>query len=733
MALDPSLDYTDPDVIKMVVAQRAADRAKKAVTYKTPPAVEAITKAYQQDPKTRLALSAMATGASTAPVAAGKYGIADGIARALTGVAGGYIDKRQQQEYGKAEDAYTDKKDLLAAGKEQALARAQSALNTPPQADTPAPLPPQAAVQPPPAPVQPPQPPPPPPPGGGAPMNINPAVASAGAGALGAPAPTPPPPQGTPGLPVQPVPQGGRPATAAPFVQASAGSPQVAGTAALATPATSAASGTDAGAKMAAIRAGLVSQGLKVNSGFRTPDHNKAVGGVGNSYHMSGTPDAPLANDFAPRAGETMAQAEARAKAAVAAVDPSFKVLNEGNHIHVQPPSGTPHGAGVIAAPAGGADPLGPPTPQPVPELPALVEKPNAPKPVAARQSELLKAAYAMMHVGDRYMADEANKYEAAGLAEQDRMNESAAEREQDLNKMGYQSDLSAHNQSLQDRTQYGYNLAKDAVTGNREAQQKWVDWQRQASEKEKDRIAEMQRTQVTAAAKTAAGQLTPEQQAALDHAMYDTRSLNPYKVNSRNKAFLADALIHHPDMNANELNALYNIQGNVGAQTRAANLESLPDTLNNVRQSGKALNYNTIQFAGKIQKWAKGELNDPDLTAHMNQRNDAMMTVANVMRGNGATNVATQLESEAAKPTMAPKAWEAWYTGQLIAARAKIAPLEARGSVAAGTTAKIDDFINSSDYKPKWYKPPPPVKMPGGAPAAPSAGGSTDPNRSTW
>lgn len=142
---------------------------------------------------------------------------------------------------------------------------------------------------------------------------------------------------------------------------------------------------------------------------------------------------------------------------------------------------------------------------------------------------------------------------------------------------------------------------------------------------------------------------------------------------------------------------------------------------------SGKALKYNKIAFLGRIQKIAKGELNDPDLVAHMNQRNDAMMTVANVMRGAGATNTATALESEVAKPTMDPGAWEAWFTGQLIASRAKIAPLEARGSVAPGTTAKIDDFIRSSDYKPKWYTPP------SSATPAPKPGGSKDPNRSTW
>lgn len=61
-------------------------------------------------------------------------------------------------------------------------------------------------------------------------------------------------------------------------------------------------------------------------SGYRTPERNKAVGGVANSKHLTGE-----AVDLVPRPGETMSQLYERVRKARGA-----KALNEGDHVHVQ-------------------------------------------------------------------------------------------------------------------------------------------------------------------------------------------------------------------------------------------------------------------------------------------------------------------------------------------------------------------------------------------------------------
>jgi hypothetical protein len=59
----------------------------------------------------------------------------------------------------------------------------------------------------------------------------------------------------------------------------------------------------------------------------RTPEGNKAVGGVPNSRHLSGD-----AADFVPTGGESMAQLGARLMRQY----PDARVINEGDHVHVQ-------------------------------------------------------------------------------------------------------------------------------------------------------------------------------------------------------------------------------------------------------------------------------------------------------------------------------------------------------------------------------------------------------------
>jgi hypothetical protein len=64
-----------------------------------------------------------------------------------------------------------------------------------------------------------------------------------------------------------------------------------------------------------------------VTSGARTPEHNAAVGGVPNSYHLKGQ-----AVDLKPPAGMTTGQFAAAIKASGI---PLEEVIDEGNHVHV--------------------------------------------------------------------------------------------------------------------------------------------------------------------------------------------------------------------------------------------------------------------------------------------------------------------------------------------------------------------------------------------------------------
>jgi hypothetical protein len=70
-----------------------------------PPVIPEIAKAYQNDPRTQLAMAQMQGGMSGAPVAQGKYAMADGIARMLQGVLGGYMAKKSMGRYSKDEEA----------------------------------------------------------------------------------------------------------------------------------------------------------------------------------------------------------------------------------------------------------------------------------------------------------------------------------------------------------------------------------------------------------------------------------------------------------------------------------------------------------------------------------------------------------------------------------------------------------------------------------------------------
>jgi uncharacterized protein YcbK (DUF882 family) len=68
--------------------------------------------------------------------------------------------------------------------------------------------------------------------------------------------------------------------------------------------------------------------GERVTSTTRSAARNKAVGGVANSYHLTGQ-----ARDSVPPAGMSMAAYAAE----LARLNPHLEVINEGDHVHMEP------------------------------------------------------------------------------------------------------------------------------------------------------------------------------------------------------------------------------------------------------------------------------------------------------------------------------------------------------------------------------------------------------------
>lgn len=74
--------------------------------------------------------------------------------------------------------------------------------------------------------------------------------------------------------------------------------------------------------------------GERVTSTYRSPAHNREVGGVTGSYHMRRYADgSPMARDSVPPRGMSMAE-YARI---LRAQNPHLDVIDEGDHVHMEP------------------------------------------------------------------------------------------------------------------------------------------------------------------------------------------------------------------------------------------------------------------------------------------------------------------------------------------------------------------------------------------------------------
>lgn len=158
---------------------------------------------------------------------------------------------------------------------------------------------------------------------------------------------------------------------------------------------------------------------------------------------------------------------------------------------------------------------------------------------------------------------------------------------------------------------------------------------------------------------------LTPQENDIIGQAIAERR-LDPYRVNSRNQKVLAQTLLKNPNVDINSIAAEMTTARNKDVIMKSGVAEMIPGLLKETVNAGKSLNYSDAQFAGKVQKFMKGQLNDPKLVEYMTLRNDQLLTIGGVMRGNGMTDMAQRLEEEAAHPTMSPKALNGWLEGQL-------------------------------------------------------------------
>lgn len=141
---------------------------------------------------------------------------------------------------------------------------------------------------------------------------------------------------------------------------------------------------------------------------------------------------------------------------------------------------------------------------------------------------------------------------------------------------------------------------------------------------------------------------------------------LDPGKVNSRTASIFADAEIANPGTDFAKLSSDIQLGRNATFRQKAMTAEVLPEIMSNMVASGKKVDFSKFEPIGRMQAWALGKVNDPALTEYMSQRNDALMTIAGVMRSVNMSDYAHKAETEVASPTMSPDALDAWMRGQM-------------------------------------------------------------------
>jgi hypothetical protein len=163
-----------------------------------------------------------------------------------------------------------------------------------------------------------------------------------------------------------------------------------------------------------------------------------------------------------------------------------------------------------------------------------------------------------------------------------------------------------------------------------------------------------------------------PDIDEALSKAVAEGR-LDPSRLNSRTATIFGKLALGNPTLNFNRMIADAALQKNPTFQQRAMTMESLPEVMTTMTSLGRKVGFSDVRTIGKMQAWMKGELNDPDMQEYMTVRNDALMTIANVMRGVGMSDQAHRAEIEVASPSMSPQALDAWMSGQMASLQPRL------------------------------------------------------------
>jgi len=100
----------------------------------------------------------------------------------------------------------------------------------------------------------------------------------------------------------------------------------------------------------------------------------------------------------------------------------------------------------------------------------------------------------------------------------------------------------------------------------------------------------------------------------------------------------------------------------------RKQNIEAANGLLKDMKVVSDKLNYSNVKFIGSLEKWKKGQLNDPLFTEYMTQRTDSLFILGNALKQNGLTDKSIEIEEESFNPTLAPKAFDAWLNTQVRA-----------------------------------------------------------------
>ena len=152
------------------------------------------------------------------------------------------------------------------------------------------------------------------------------------------------------------------------------------------------------------------------------------------------------------------------------------------------------------------------------------------------------------------------------------------------------------------------------------------------------------------------------------------TRGLiNPDRINSRTGRIFAKAAISNPDLNMVNAAGVAALMKNPTFQNKVIVADTIPAIVENVKQAGQKVDFSDINYIGKLQAWEKKQLNDPDFINYIGQRNDAVQSIASVMRGVGMSDKSVELELAAAPLTMSPKAFDAWAAGQLTSLKPRL------------------------------------------------------------